>query len=130
MQQPSETLTERFGRILVAERRRKGLTQQELADRLFLSSAETISRYERGEREPRLSTIVAIASVLGISPRALIPRAVESGTASETWWSEIEEILVRERAFTDAQLALTQDSIQSVAERLGVGKFKSEDEEA
>lgn len=119
MQQSSETLIQHFGRILMAERRRKGLTQQELADRLFLSSAETISRYERGEREPRLSTIVAIASVLGISPRALIPRATETQNPSESWWSEIEEILVRERSFNEVQLALTQDSILSVDARIG-----------
>lgn len=37
-----------------------------------MSSPETVSRYERGEREPRLSTILELAEALGISHLRLL----------------------------------------------------------
>jgi transcriptional regulator with XRE-family HTH domain len=51
---------------------RAGLTQAELAERLGLLSPETISRYERGEREPRVSSLIRIAEVLGVAPEELL----------------------------------------------------------
>lgn len=61
-----------FAKHLAAARQRQGLSQQQLADRLGVMSAETISRYERGEREPRLSTIVKMAEALRVHPAELI----------------------------------------------------------
>lgn len=109
-----------FGRLLAYERKRAGLTQQQLADGLFLGSSESVSRYERGEREPRLSTVVSFAAALGVSPRALVPQA--RGLASEdsgALWLQIEEILRRDGRFGDVQLGLVQDFMQSLVSRLG-----------
>jgi transcriptional regulator with XRE-family HTH domain len=61
-----------FAKHLAAARQRQGLSQQQVADRLGVMSAETISRYERGEREPRLSTIVKMAEALRVHPVELI----------------------------------------------------------
>jgi transcriptional regulator with XRE-family HTH domain len=60
------------GPALAQLRQRAGLTQAELAERLGLLSPETISRYERGEREPRVSSLIRIAEVLGVSPEELL----------------------------------------------------------
>jgi len=60
------------GPALAALRQRAGLTQADLAERLGLLSPETISRYERGEREPRVSSLRRIAAVLGVAPEELL----------------------------------------------------------
>lgn len=61
------TSARQVGRRIAQRRRELGLTQQELADRLRIAAAETISRYERGEREPRISTVARIAEALEMS---------------------------------------------------------------
>ena len=44
-------------------RERKGVTQAELAFRVNVTGA-TISQYEKGKREPRIETLIAISNVL------------------------------------------------------------------
>ncbi len=48
-----------------------GMTQQQLADALGISQV-SVTRWETGEREPRVSTLKRIASVLGCNLRDLI----------------------------------------------------------
>ena len=56
-------------------RRRRGITQEVLAG-LLGRSVEWLAQFERGAKElDRLSTIVAIASALGIEPVKLLPAA-------------------------------------------------------
>lgn len=55
-----------FGKMLKATRRRKGITQQELAD-LCMLSVRQIIRYEQGEQEPLVSTALMLAKALGVS---------------------------------------------------------------
>lgn len=52
-------------------RERKFLSQQELADRAETTKAN-ISRLERGEQQPRPSTIRKLAEALGVPPEELI----------------------------------------------------------
>jgi transcriptional regulator with XRE-family HTH domain len=54
----------------------KGLTQQQLGDRLGKSDV-TVSRWETGERRPDDDTRVAIAEALGIDPLDLFRRPEE-----------------------------------------------------
>jgi transcriptional regulator with XRE-family HTH domain len=56
-----------LGPRLAAAREGARLTQAQLAEILGIRSPETISRYERGEREPRFSSLCRLASALGIS---------------------------------------------------------------
>jgi transcriptional regulator with XRE-family HTH domain len=60
-----------FGRSLATARRKKGLTQVELAQRLSTTS-RTISYYERESKNPSLEMVKKIADVLGIRPDSLL----------------------------------------------------------
>lgn len=56
----------------IAEARKsKGLTQQELADKVGISK-QAIYRYESGAREPRINIVVEIAKALGVSVSYLL----------------------------------------------------------
>lgn len=44
----------------------KGLTQQQLADELKMNSV-TYLRYEKGQREPSIDTLIEIAGFYGVS---------------------------------------------------------------
>lgn len=55
----------------IAELRKEhGLTQQELADRLFVSR-ELVCKWELGKRKPDFRTVRDIAAVLGVEPDAI-----------------------------------------------------------
>ena len=64
---------EQFAANLRRYRRRRGLSQERLGDGCGLHRTE-ISLLERGEREPRLSTVVRIAACLGVRPADLLDR--------------------------------------------------------
>ena len=49
----------------------KGMTQKEIADRLFVT-AQAVSRWENGEVEPSLSTITELTKIFGVSTDALL----------------------------------------------------------
>lgn len=61
-----------FGQNLRAERKEADLTQEELADRLDISVAY-LSLLERGGRNPPMTTVVEMATELGVSSYYLMP---------------------------------------------------------
>jgi transcriptional regulator with XRE-family HTH domain len=61
---------ERFGKNLRRARQAKGLSQEELGFRSGLHPT-AVSKHELGEREPRLGTIVKLASALKVSTETL-----------------------------------------------------------
>jgi transcriptional regulator with XRE-family HTH domain len=63
--------SDHFARNLREQRQRAGLSQERLAYVCNLHRTE-ISLLERGEREPRLSTIVRLARGLDVPPAALL----------------------------------------------------------
>ena len=67
----SQAVRADFGANLRAHRARVGLSQERLGFACNLHRTE-ISLLERGEREPRLSTIVRLARALGVTPGALL----------------------------------------------------------
>ena len=77
------------------------LSQQELADRLFVSR-DLVSKWERGERTPGFRTVEKIAETFGVpvdrlcDRRALLVR-------------ELEDCLPEERAFEDGELTALLD---------------------
>lgn len=67
------------GRIaapLRAARAHRGITQEQLAQ-LAGINAQTISRFERGERDPRVWQLMRLAKALGIAPSQLLADPVE-----------------------------------------------------
>jgi transcriptional regulator with XRE-family HTH domain len=61
---------DRFAAHLRKARLTAGFTQEELADRCHLHRTE-ISLLERGGREPRLGTLIKLASALGVTLESL-----------------------------------------------------------
>jgi transcriptional regulator with XRE-family HTH domain len=72
----------RGGDYVLMARRRAGLTQRELAERLGLRQA-TIARWERGDRQVGFEAIEAVAAACGLQLEAHL--AVED----RSWWSQI-----------------------------------------
>ena len=68
----------RFGERLRGLRNERGLSMEQLCEQFNKTQTEiklnrsTICRYEKGQQEPMLSTIAAIASFLGVSPMYLM----------------------------------------------------------
>ena len=57
---------ETFGARLSRLRREKGLKRSDIAEPLGMD-AETVARYERDEREPKIGDAAVIAGILGVS---------------------------------------------------------------
>ena len=66
-----------FGRRVKHERSRQCKSLETLAQQAG-THASTLSRWERGLRDPRLSTMVRLAAALGV-PLSELVRGVESG---------------------------------------------------
>jgi transcriptional regulator with XRE-family HTH domain len=62
----------RFGRKLRKMREDNGLTPAQLAEMAGLH-LQALSKLERGEREPRWSTVVALARAFGVSTDEFLP---------------------------------------------------------
>ena len=61
---------DRFSVNLRRARQAAGISQEELAERCEIHRTE-VSLLERGGREPRLGTMVKLATALGTTPEAL-----------------------------------------------------------
>jgi transcriptional regulator with XRE-family HTH domain len=68
-QVPSEAVAVRIGANLRRERRRAGMTQEELAERASLHRT-AIGLLEQGHRMARADTLLQLAGALSISPAA------------------------------------------------------------
>jgi len=55
-----------IGKIFKEARKKKGLTQTELADKSGVH-VNTYARVERGDQEPTFSTVKRVAKVLGLN---------------------------------------------------------------
>ena len=63
--------TEKFGTVVRSLREKRGLTQEELAERAEVS-ATYIGYIERGDNVPTLIVILQIASALSVRPAELL----------------------------------------------------------
>ncbi len=67
-----------FGERLKIARVRAGLSLRDLEERIGnLVSAQAIGKYERGEMMPGSRVLIALADVLGVSERYLVPIYVD-----------------------------------------------------
>ena len=73
------------GKLIAELRKKQGLTQQQLADKLNLSN-KTISKWESGNGSPDISNLPVLAETLGISVDELLKGKInnsETDTNSE-----------------------------------------------
>lgn len=90
-------LRKRFGKLVAAHRRRRGMTQYQLAEAADLSPT-MIVRIENGSSGARFPSIERIAEALGVDPAELFtPGSNRQGRASPT------------RIDVDTQLAALND---------------------
>ena len=72
-----------MGSLMAALRKAKGMTQQEVADRLAVSN-KTVSKWERGEGCPDISMLPAIAELYEITVDELLRGAVNTEERPQT----------------------------------------------
>ena len=76
------------GRFIAECRRKKGMTQQELGDRLHVTN-RAVSKWENGTSDPNTSNLIALAKLYGISAEELLKNVEHSaGTAKPNESSE------------------------------------------
>ena len=85
---------EKIGRFLGQVRRERGLTQEQLAQRLGVSQ-RTVSRWETGRNMPDISMLTALCAQLDISVAELLAgQRIEGETITKTDASDLAERLV------------------------------------
>lgn len=103
-----------FNNKLYELRKQKGLSQEELANRLNVSR-QTISKWEIGDSAPDLEKLVAISDLFGISLDELVhgeapapepAPAVPPQTAGAAIYSDIKENIVTEENKAKAKKGL------------------------
>lgn len=55
-----------IGKVIASERIKHALSREELAEKLGIA-AETLARYERGNRQPKIETLKKMAEIFGVS---------------------------------------------------------------
>ena len=76
-----------FGETLKKLRTQKGLSQQELADMVFVTRS-TVARWETGSRMPDAKTITVLADCLGVNVDALLNTEVQPDESPTVIWVE------------------------------------------
>jgi|GEM_PF-475226 len=69
--------SEMLGSFLKARRERAGLTQKQVSDELGYTTAQFVSSWERGEREPPMHAIWRLASIYNISAEKIFDVMLE-----------------------------------------------------
>ncbi len=72
--------TQKISQFIVAQRKRKGLTQKQLADKLFISE-KTVSKWECGKGLPEVSLMLPLCETLEITVNDLLSGERLSETA-------------------------------------------------
>ena len=101
-----------FGAFLAEQRKAKGYTQKELAEKLFISD-KAVSKWERGLSMPDISLLVPLAEILDVSVTELL-EGKKLDRASEMKPEQVENIVKK-------ALALSEDT----PEKTGVRKKRN-----
>lgn len=93
--------TKKMGGFLKQLRKERSMTQEQLAERLNVSS-RTVSRWETGSNIPDLDTLIEMADLYGVDIRELI----DGERKGENMDAETREILKKVADYTEAEKAL------------------------
>ncbi len=116
----TEGLARHFGKNLRSVRRRIGISQEELGFRAGLHRTE-VGLLERGERVPRIDTLLKLASGLGVRVESPLLEGISwtAGTTTTTpgafAFSTRSDVRERAAAFRASQTE-TSDAVQLVRE--------------
>ncbi|MBE6981122.1 MAG: helix-turn-helix domain-containing protein [Ruminococcaceae bacterium] len=106
-----EQLKQNLGANIVAYRKREGLTQMGLAEKLNYSD-KAVSKWERGESAPDLPTLVQLAELFGVTVNDLLvdPNALpaNSGPVQRVMEKAVEKTLKRK---ADKRIILALSSL-------------------
>lgn len=103
-----------IGKRIAAARTAAGMTQQELADKLYVSR-DLVSKWEQAKRRPDYGTAVKIADALGVKPDDIVKKdecvfrelnsCIPAGSGlSQEMLSALISRFLRERTQTDADI--------------------------
>jgi transcriptional regulator with XRE-family HTH domain len=95
-----DDLRRRFGRLVAANRRRRGMTQHQLAEAADLSD-DMIGRIEMGATGARFPSIERIARALDIDPAELFTGELPAGALDRT---ALNAIVTRLSGLSDRDL--------------------------
>ena len=112
-----EKLKKQIGANIAAHRKRAGLTQAGLAEKLNYSD-KAVSKWERGESVPDVLTLMAIAQKLGVTVNDLItdPNALpENGGKVEKTMGKVVEKALKRKANKNIILGLSSILVWFVA---------------
>lgn len=96
---------ESFGQFLAQHRKEQGMTQKQLAERLFVSD-KAVSKWERGLSLPDVSLLLPLSQLLGVSVTELLEGR------------QLEEPMAPEEVETLVQKALQYPEIPPEVQRL------------
>lgn len=100
-------LSHRFGRLLVSHRKRRGLTQEGLAEAIGMSE-DMISRMESGNSGTTFGTIEKLAVVLEIDPGQLfvagLPEDEHTRVALNTLVARLRSMSTKELEWVESLL--------------------------
>lgn len=78
------------GQVIQRIRKERGMTQEQLAEKTDVSS-NSVSRIERGQLVPALSTLIAICNALGMGADAVLAAYISADTPIR--WTPLAEKL-------------------------------------
>lgn len=88
-----------FGAFVAAQRKKKGYTQKELAQRLYVSD-KAVSKWERGVSTPDISLLIPLADCLGVTVTELLEgRKLEPAREPEA--EHVEELVRKALVFSE-----------------------------
>ena len=106
-------LRKRFGRLVAAHRKRRGLTQDALATAADLS-VDMVARIEGGATGARFTTIAKLADALEVDPAEFF--AVGAG-GDVTQRAALNDLFARLSGLPDRDLQLIADLVEVVLRR-------------
>ncbi len=96
----SENGKEQFGRFVAEQRKKKNLTQKELAQKLYVSD-KAVSKWERGSSMPDISLLKPLAETLDVTVTELLEgRKIEEEAAKAAENGKLEMLLKKAVTFT------------------------------